>query len=97
MKINANSDPLRIDRPTTSATGDAKQPDKAGAPSTPETVQLSGMAAQLAKLADEQPGASFDQARVDAIKDAIRAGQFRVDSDVVADRLLQSVQELITK
>lgn len=95
MKINGSSDPLRIDRPSTPAAGGTKSAGKAG--STPDTVQLSGLAAQLAKLVDEHPGASFDQARVDAIKEAIRGGEFRVDSDVVADRLLQSVQQLVTK
>ena len=51
MKINGSSDPLRIDRPSTPATGGTKSADKAG--STPDTVQLSGLAAQLARLADE--------------------------------------------
>jgi negative regulator of flagellin synthesis FlgM len=95
MKINGSSDPLRIDRSSTPAAGGTKSADKAG--STPDTVQLSGLAAQLARLVDENPGASFDQARVDAIKNAIRSGEFHVDSGVVADRLLQSVQELVAK
>lgn len=95
MKINGNSDPLRIDRPATPAAGSAKQADKAG--TGPETVQLSGLAEQLARMAEEHPSSVYDQSRVDAIKDAIRRGDFRVDSDVVADRLLQSVRELVTK
>ena len=97
MKINGNSDPLRIDRPGTPAAGSAKPADKAGAGSATDQVQLSGLSAQLAKLADEQSTAVYDQGRVDSIKDAIRRGEFRVDSDVVADRLLQSVQELVSK
>ncbi len=39
----------------------------------------------------------FDAARVEAIKAAIRSGNFRVDSEVVADRLIASVRELVGK
>jgi len=34
-------------------------------------------------------------AQVQAIKDAISEGRFKVDSEVVADRLLSSVKELL--
>ncbi|HEY9381150.1 MAG TPA: flagellar biosynthesis anti-sigma factor FlgM [Burkholderiales bacterium] len=97
MKINGNSDPLRVERPGTPAAGGAKQANKAGAGPATDQVQLSGLSEQLAKLADEQSTAVYDQGRVDSIKDAIRRGDFRVDSDVVADRLLQSVQQLVAK
>lgn len=97
MKINGNSDPLRVDRPGTPAAGGAKQADKAGAGPATDQVQLSGLSEQLTKLANEQSTAVYDQGRVDSIKDAIRRGDFRVDSDVVADRLLQSVQDLVAK
>ena len=98
MKINGNSDPLRIDRPGTPAASSAKPADIAIL-SHPDfaAAKLSGLSGQLAKLADEQSTAVYDQGRVDSIKDAIRRGEFRVDSDVVADRLLQSVQELVSK
>ena len=36
-----------------------------------------------------------DGAQVQAIKDAISEGRFQVDSEVVADRLLSSVKELL--
>src|SRR5688500_8290680 len=97
MKINGNSDPLRIDRSGAPAAGSAKQSDKAGASAETAQVRLSGLSDQLAKLADQQSTAVYDQSRVDSIKDAMRRGEFRVDSDVVADRLLQSVQELVAK
>jgi negative regulator of flagellin synthesis FlgM len=96
MKINGNSDPLRLDR-----SGNTSKGDKAGKPeaSAGETVQLSGLSSQLAKLVDDTqaPTAVFDQSRVDAIKDAMRRGEFHVDSGVVADKLIQSAQELIAK
>ena len=97
MKINGSSDPLRLDH-----SGSAAKSDKAGKPApgaSGETVQLSGLSGQLAKLVDDThaPSAVFDQSRVDAIKDAMRRGEFQVDSQLVADKLIQSVQELIAK
>jgi len=40
-------------------------------------------------------GEVVDASRVAEIKQAISEGQFKVNPDVVADRLLQTVQELI--
>ena len=94
MKINGNSDPLRLNG--NSPAGKGKTAEKTeSAPA--DTVKLSGLPAQLAKLVEEaqSPNAVFDQSRVDAIKDAIRRGEFKVDSNVVAEKLLQTVQELI--
>jgi negative regulator of flagellin synthesis FlgM len=39
--------------------------------------------------------APVDAARVAEIKDAIREGRFKVDSDKIADKLLASVQDLL--
>ena len=97
MKINGSSDSYRIDRSGTSPAGGTKKAEQTGAGPGPDSVQLSGLAGQLAKLAEDQPSAVYDQTRVDAIKDAMRRGDFRVDSEVVADRLLQTVQELVAK
>lgn len=96
MKINGSTDPFRgLDRPGTSGAG--AKADKAGTPAGgPESVQLSGLPEQLAKMM-EQAGEVFDQSRVDAIKDAIKRGEFKVDSDVVADKLLQTVRDLVAK
>lgn len=95
MKINGNSDPLRFDRTSTPATGGAKPAEKPAGGGA--TVQLSGVSEQLARLMNDSASGVYDAARVDAIKDAMRRGEFRVDSEVVADRLLQSVQELVAK
>ena len=43
------------------------------------------------------PEASFDRAKVEAIKTAIRDGTLSVDSGVVADRMLAQALALITK
>ncbi len=40
--------------------------------------------------------APFDSQRVEAIKAAISAGQFKVDPEAVADKLIASVGQLLT-
>ena len=60
------------------------------------SVELSGLSSQLQALdAQLSSGEVVDASRVAEIKQAISEGQFKVNPDVVADRLLQTVQELI--
>jgi negative regulator of flagellin synthesis FlgM len=56
------------------------------------SVELSGLSALAAQAAS---GEVVDAAHVAEIKQAISEGRFKVNPDVVADRLLQTVQELI--
>jgi negative regulator of flagellin synthesis FlgM len=69
------------------------------APATPtarDKVEINSVAAQLAQLEKMLGDVGIvDAARVDAIKQAIAEGKFRVDSEVVADRLLASVREYL--
>jgi negative regulator of flagellin synthesis FlgM len=71
------------------------------APSQPGTgsgprVEVSPLGAQLAgieaTLADVPV---VDAQRVDEIKQAISDGRFKVNADVIADKLLETVRELI--
>jgi len=72
---------------------------KADSRKTPEagvSVELSGQAAQLQALEAQIASTEVvDSARVGEIRQAIAEGRFRVNPDVIADRLLQTVQELI--
>ncbi len=70
----------------------------AAAPTAGEPIQLSAMSGQLSAL-EMQLSASpaFDSARVDAIKQAIRDGQFTINSGAIADKLLAGVQEFLKK
>ena len=71
-----------------------KQGSSATTPESGVSVELSGASAQIqSQLAG---GEVMDSARVAEIKQAIAEGRFRVNPDVVADRLLKTVQELIT-
>jgi len=40
---------------------------------------------------------SFDQKRVDELRDAIAAGTFKINPEAVADRLLKTVSELVAQ
>lgn len=61
-----------------------------------ENVQLSGLSTRLQDL-EKTLSASpeFDTDKVNAITQAIRDGKFTVNSEVVADKLLQSVRDLV--
>jgi negative regulator of flagellin synthesis FlgM len=63
---------------------------------TRDKVDINSVASQLHQLERALNDVSIvDSARVDAIKQAISSGQFKVNSDVVADKLLASVKEHI--
>ena len=40
---------------------------------------------------------SFDQKRVDELRDAIAAGTFKINPEAIADRLLKTVGELVAQ
>lgn len=66
------------------------------APESGVTVELSGLSGQMKSLETQlSEGEVVDAARVAEIKEAIAQGRFKVNPDVVADRLLQTVQDLI--
>jgi negative regulator of flagellin synthesis FlgM len=58
-------------------------------------VELSATATALAGQAVGE--ASFDQAKVDRISQAIRDGQFQVNADVIADKLIANAQDVLGK
>ena len=78
--------------------GGAKKADSAKAEvSVSENVTLSPLSAQLQSLeATVSTDNVFDAEKVDAIKSAIAGGQFKVDSEKVADGLINTVKDLIT-
>ncbi|MFM9970340.1 MAG: flagellar biosynthesis anti-sigma factor FlgM [Burkholderiales bacterium] len=75
-------------------TGSKNAPAQAGA----SNVSISSLSGQLHEMqADLSRGVGFDAARVESIKTAIRAGEFRVNPAKVADKLIDSVRELVGK
>lgn len=62
-----------------------------------ENVTLSPMAAKLQSLEKKVAASNvFDTQKVDAIKSAIAGGQFKVDSEKVANGLIETVKDLLT-
>ena len=56
-------------------------------------VQLSALSAQMQSIGS---GGVVDAAQVAEIKQAIADGQFKINPEAIADRLLDSVKELIS-
>ncbi len=59
-------------------------------------VALSAAASALAGGADAADG-SFDAKKVDRIAQAIKDGQFKVNPEAIADKLIANAQELLGK
>ena len=66
------------------------------APGTADAVHLSALSSQMQSVSSSLANAPvINQANVDEIKQAITEGRFKVNPEVVADRLLDTVRELI--
>jgi len=90
MKINGNS-PLPLDpAPAGKGRSAEKAADKSAQP-------LSGVATQLSTLETQMGDGGFDAGKVEALKDAIREGRFQVNAEAVADKLIESVRELMAR
>jgi len=78
-----------------------KRADKAAGAVPPrapaaENVRLSSLSAQLQAIDSNLANSGVvDRARVEEIKQAISDGRFKVNPEAVADRLLETVRELI--
>jgi negative regulator of flagellin synthesis FlgM len=83
--------------PASTNTSTARGADKAAeaAPAATENVRLSPQGQALAASAVSGSGAVFDTKKVERIKLAIADGQFQVNSEKVADGLLDTVKDLL--
>lgn len=84
---------------TDKATGKAKAAaSQSTAGANAPAVQLSDLSARLHALeSGAKVDGDFDANKVETIKQAIRDGKFEVNSEVIADKLISSVQELFGK
>jgi negative regulator of flagellin synthesis FlgM len=102
MKINSNIPGLGGPAVTGSVSRGTARASNGGAPtantanSDADTVQIDPRASLLA-AAESSLGTvpTVDTARVEAVKQAIAQGRFSINSEVIADRLLNSVKDLI--
>jgi negative regulator of flagellin synthesis FlgM len=101
MKINdsVSSKVDIIDKVSTGKAGTsagAKAESSQAPAKSSENVTLSPMSVQLQSLeSDVAANGVFDAQKVDAIKSAIASGQFKVDSEKVADGLIDTVKDLL--
>jgi len=100
VKIDKPSKPL----PSNSAGGAVRTPgskSKPGTPASPEqssstSVSLGATATQLQSMESSMANAPVANAtKVAEIKQAISDGRFKVNSEVVADRLIETIRDLI--
>lgn len=76
----------------------AARPKRGGPPAAADTLHISDLSSRLAALETRFAATGvFDAARVEAIAAAMREGRFTVNPEAVADKLLDSVRELLRK
>lgn len=84
----------------TGATSQAPARGKGSATSSPkqDSVSLSDTSSQLQALETSVNQASgFDAAKVEAIKQAISEGRFKINPEQIADGLIASTRELVAQ
>ena len=97
MKINNSiGKPAGIAGAQEVVSGKPTGPAQAAPKAAGDRVDITSLSSQLQALESRLADVSVvDVARVDAIKQAISEGRFKVDSEVVADRLIATVKEYL--
>ena len=94
MKIDPGLKPITLPLAAENRTGQSTANKRADTQQT--DVTLSPRAAELKKLeAQLEAIPVVDRARVDGIKDAIAAGQYTINTDNIAEGLLDSVKDML--
>lgn len=95
-KVGLGLDKALTEKNASTKTTEAKTTATQAETKASENVTLSAMSAQLKSIAsDVDTNGVFDAKKVEAIKSAIASGQFKVDSEKVADGLLDTVKDLL--
>lgn len=87
---------MKIDssyKPTTAPVAPRAAPQQTAAGSTQEAVSLSPLAGSLQN--SETP--PVNSARIQEIKQAISEGRFQINPEAIADRLIETARDLVSK
>ena len=98
MKIDNSFKSLKtnggVETNNVARTPTAKQAEQTASSGT--ELQLSPLMSHVKTTgAEMQKTPSFDQKRVDELREAIAAGKFKINPEAIADRLLKTVSELV--
>ena len=96
MKIESSNRTTPLPANTTPMARGAKQTPQSG--TAQDNVQLSSMSTQLQALeASINEASGFDAAKVEAITQAINDGNYTIDAETIANKLISSTQELLAQ
>jgi len=97
MKIDKTAPPLPATQIGEAAPRSANAKPTGGTASSGTSAQLGATTVKLSSLGNSISSSPVvDADKVDAIKQAISEGRFQVNNGAVADRLIDSVKELIS-
>lgn len=98
MKIDGSNAAAALTATTggASTSRNVKEESQQGSPKTQDNVTLSSTSAQMQALSASINDASeVDTAKVQAVKQAIEAGTFKVDAEAIANKLIASAREML--
>lgn len=97
MKINDVNRTLQSTdaQATSKSTGTARADKTTGATAAVGSVNISEASRSLQTAGTSNAESPFDAKRVDAIKAAISAGQFKVDPEAIAGKVISSASQLL--
>jgi negative regulator of flagellin synthesis FlgM len=93
--MNTINNLYRLNTPLSNASSTTAKSGSMATGSAAGAIRLSELSSQLHRLESSltsEPG--FDAARVEQIKTAIRDGNYQVNAEAVADKVIQSIREL---
>jgi negative regulator of flagellin synthesis FlgM len=99
MKIGHNVDKTAA-QPAAKGPAPASDASKASATAIPSTADASAkiaLSSEAAGLIQGGSSAEFDADKVARISQAVEGGTFKINAEVIADRLIANAQELLVK